>query len=313
MKSVQINKYGDNDVLEINENTSQPALKEGQILIENYASSINAIDWKFRAGYLQKMAPVTLPVVLGGDFAGKIVRVSEEVNELKIGDEVYGQAIILNGGSGSMAEVVAANSINTARKPKTIGFEEASALPLVGVSALQAIEGHMKLKSGQKVLIHGGAGGIGHIAVQLAKALGAYVAATAKTEDIEFVKGLGADEVIDYKTQKFEELLNNFDGVFDTVGGETVNKSFSILKKGGILVSMLGEPDQELAKKYDVIAVGQMTKTDTIQLNSLAALIDSGQINVHIDKIFPIEQVKEAFTYQEKVHPRGKVVIKIKE
>lgn len=312
MKAVQISSYGDPSVIQVNENTPTPTLKPGQILVENSAASINAIDWKISEGYLQKMAPVTLPITLGGDFAGKVTEVGEGVTEFAVGDEVYGQAIILNGGSGSMAEYVAANSANTALKPTTASWEEAGALPLVGVSSLQALEDYMHLQSGQKILIHGGAGGIGHIAIQLAKSLGAYVATTAKTEDIPFVKSLGADEVIDYKTQKFEEILTDYDGVFDTVGGDTTDTSFQVLKKGGVLVSMLGQPKPELAEKYGVTAIGEMTATDTHHLQHLAKLVDANKIKVHIDKTFPLAQVQEAFTYQEKSHPNGKVVLEIR-
>ncbi|HVZ12448.1 MAG TPA: NADP-dependent oxidoreductase [Patescibacteria group bacterium] len=312
MKAVQINKYGGNEVLEIKD-TPNPTLKERQILIENYAASINAIDWKFRAGYLQEMAPVPLPVTLGGDFAGKVAEVGKEVTEFKVGDEVYGQAIILNGGSGSMAETVVANFTNTALKPTSVNFEEASALPLVGVSASQGLEELIKLQKGQKIFIPGGAGGIGHIAIQLAKSLGAYVATTVQTKDVAFAKSLGADEVIDYKTQNFADMLHDFDAVLDTVGGETTDKSFSVLKKGGIIVSMVGAPNKDLAEKYGVTALGQGTQTDTTHLNHLTELVDSGKIKVHVDKVFPLEQIQEAFKYQEEIHPQGKVVIKIKD
>ncbi|MBI3980753.1 NADP-dependent oxidoreductase [Candidatus Microgenomates bacterium] len=313
MKAVQISSYGENEVLEIKENASQPSLKKGQILVENYAASINAIDWKLRAGYLQKMTSVSLPITLGGDFAGKVSQVGEGVSEFKIGDEVYGQAIILNGGSGSIAEFLAANSTNSALKPKTVSFEEAAALPLAGVSALQALEEHIKLKNGQKILIHGGAGGVGSLAIQLAKSIGAYIVTTVKTQDMGFVKNLGADEAIDYKTQKFEEHLKEVDAVFDTVGGEVTDRSFPVLKKGGVIVSMLGQPNQELAQRYEVIAIGQGTQTDTTHLNHLAKLVDSGKIKAQVDKVFYLEQTREAFKYQEEIHPKGKVVIKIKE
>lgn len=312
MKAAQINSYGEPEVIQVSDNTPKPTLKSGQVLVENYAASINAIDWKFRAGYLLKMAPVPLPATLGGDFAGIVTEVGEDISDFKVGNQVYGQAIILNGGSGSIAEYVAANMANTSLKPKTASFEEASALPLAGVSAVQALEEHIKLQKDQKILIHGGAGGIGHIAIQLAKSVGAYVATTVKAEDMEFVKSLGADEAIDYTSQKFEELLKEYDAVFDTVGGETTDKSFQVLKKGGILVSMLGEPKQELSQKYEVTAIGQGTQTDTTRLTRLTELVDAGKIKVHIDKIFPLKQVQEAFTYQEKIHPKGKVVLQIK-
>lgn len=313
MKAAQINKYGGIDFLEVNENVPKPTPSANQVLVEVKAASINPIDWKIREGYLKEMAPLQFPVTLGGDFAGVVSEISEGVFEFKIGDEVFGSAIVLNGGSGAFAEYLCANTRNIALKPETMDFIEASALPLVGTSTVQALEEHIKLQSGQKILIHGGAGGIGHIAIQLAKTLGAFVATTVNTNDIDFVKQLGADEVIDYKTQNFEEILNNFDAVFDTVGGQTTNKSFMVLRKEGILVSMLGQPKEELSQKYAVSAIGQNTQTNTTRLTRLSKLVDGGKIKVNIDKIFPLDSVREAFTYQEKVRPRGKVVLEIKE
>lgn len=312
MKTAQYNTYGGPEVIQINDTAPNPSLKGGQLLVEAYAASINAIDWKLRAGYLQKMAPVSFPVTLGGDFAGIVTEIGSDVSDFKVGDNVYGQAIVLNGGSGSIGQYVASNAANAALKPKSISFEEASALPLAGVSAVQALQDQIQLQNGQKILIHGGAGGIGHIAIQLSKSLGAHVATTVKQEDRTFVEGLGADEVVDYKTQKFEELLRNFDAVFDTVGGETAQKSFQVLKRGGILVSMLGQPDNNLSEKYGVTSIGQMTKTDTASLNRLTDLVENGKIKIHVDKLFPLEQTEQAFTYQEKTHPQGKVVIKIR-
>ncbi|MDE2026608.1 MAG: NADP-dependent oxidoreductase [Patescibacteria group bacterium] len=312
MKAAQISSYGDPSVIMLNENAPEPTVKPGQLLVENYAASINVFDWKLRSGFMQKMIPLQFPFTLGGDYSGKVIQVGDGVTNFKVGDEVYGQAIILSGGSGSMAEVVAANAVNSALRPTSIHFLEAGALPLVGVSAIQALEEHIGLHEGQKILIHGGAGGIGHLAVQIAKSLGAYVAATAKTQDIEFVKNLGADEVIDYKTQKFDEVLKDFDAVYDTVGGETTTASFAVLKKGGVLVSMLGKPDPALAEKYAVTAIGQQTKIDTARLEKLSQLIDSGKVSVHVDKVFPLEKVQEAFIYQEQTHPNGKVVLQIR-
>lgn len=311
MKAVQINKYGSPQVIEINQNTPKPSLAKNQVLVKVQAASINPIDWKVRAGYLKEMVPLSFPITLGGDFAGIVTEVSEGVLDFKLGDFVYGQASLLNGGSGSFAEFVAANTINTALKPKKTNFIEASALPLAGSSALQALEEHIKLKKGQKILIHGGAGGIGHIAIQLAKALGAFVATAVYTDDKEFVKSLGADSVINYKRQKFEQILKDYDAVFDTVGGETTIKSFDVIKKGGVFVSMLGQPDLKLAGKYGISAIGQGTKTDRTHLTRLTALVDGGKIKVQVDKVFPFKQVKEAFEYKEKIHSKGKVVIKI--
>lgn len=312
MKAAQITAYGDANVIEILEDAPIPTIKAGQILVTVDAASLNPVDVKLRDGAMKDMVPLQFPVTLGGDFVGTITVIGEGVTNFSVGDEVYGQAIMMNGGSGSLAEQVASNSKDTAHKPKKVSSEEAAALPLVGSSAVQALEEHMELKKEQKVLIHGGAGGIGHIAIQVAKALGAYVATTVSTNDIDFVRNLGADEIIDYKTQKFEDILKEFDGVYDTVGGETTTNSFKVLKKGGILVSMLGQPDEALAKQYGVTAIGQYTKTSTAHLDRVAKLVDSGKVTVRIAQVFPLEQVKEAFLAQEQ-HPQGKIVVAVKE
>lgn len=312
MKAIQINSYGTNDVLELNENSPKPTLKSDQVLVEVFAASINPFDLKVRAGFLKEMMPLKFPTTLGGDFAGTVAEVDPDVSDFKVGDKVFGSALIFNGGSSSFAEFCAANIANTALKPESLDFIEASALPLVGSSAVQALEEHIKLQNTHKILIHGGAGGIGHIAIQLAKAMGAYVATTVSAKDIEFVKQLGADQVIDYKSQNFQDLVKDFDAVYDTVGGSVMEKSFEVLKKGGILVSMLGAPNIELAEKYGVTPIGQNTETNSIHLKRVAELADSGKIKVNVDKIFSLGEVKEAANYQE-THPRGKVVLKIKD
>lgn len=311
MKAVQINKYGGVEVLEVNDNVPRPIVSPNQVLAEVYAASINPIDWKVRSGYLKDFMPLKFPATLGGDFSGVVVEVGTNVTEFKAGDKIYGSAIILNGSSGAFAQTAAVNTKNISIKPENVDFITSAALPLVGTSALQALEETIKLESGQKILIHGGAGGIGHIAIQLAKAKGAYVATTSSTQNVEFAKTLGADEVIDYKKQSFETIIKDFDAVFDTVGGEVVEKSFSVLRKGGVLVSMVGQPSQELAQKYTVSAVGQNTVTNTQHLIRLAELIESGKIKVNIEKVFPLDEVQQAFKYQEEVHPRGKVVLKV--
>lgn len=311
MKALQFSSYGSRNVLEVREDAPKPALSQGQVLVKNHAASINAFDLKLREGFMQKILPLKLPITIGGDFSGTIVEIGDGVSQFKTGDEVYGSANVANGGSGSMAQYVAANAANIALKPKSLNFEQAAAIPLVGVSAMQALVEHMRLQNGQHILIHGGAGGVGSIAIQLAKSIGAYVITTVNKEDEVFVKSLGANKVINYKTEKFEEQLNGLDAVFDTVGGETTKKSFMVLKKGGILVSMVGQPDPALAKQYAVIAIGQKSKTDTAHLDRLTQLADTGKINAQIDRIFPLDQGREAFKYQEEIHPRGKVVVKI--
>ncbi len=310
MKAAQINKYG--AVIEINSNAPKPPVKDGQLLVEVHSAALNPVDWKMRAGYLQKMMPLSFPATLGGDFSGVVKQVGKDVSDFKIDDNVYGQAILLNGGSGSLAEYVAVNAVNTGRKPKKVNYSEAAALPLAGVSALQALEEYANLKKGQKILIHGGAGGIGSFAIQLAKHMGAYVATTVSEENKKFARQLGADKVIDYKNESFENLLHDYDAVFDTVGGETYTRSFKVIKKGGIIVSMVEKPNDELSKQYGVKALAQGTDVNTQRLARLAGIIDNGAVKVHIDKEFPLEQANEAFAHLEKGHPRGKVVVKVK-
>lgn len=312
MKAVQINAYGGVEVLEINDDASKPTVGEGQVLVEISAASINPFDRIVLEGHVKDFIPLVFPTIIGGDMAGTVVEVGPNVTDYVVGDEIYGQAAPWAGGSGAFAQFATAATGKIAKKPTNIDFIKAASLPLVGESALQALETHIKLQSGQKILIHGAAGGIGSIAVQIAKALGAYVATTVSTKDLDFAKKLGADEVIDYKTQEFEKLLKDYDAVFDTAGGETTNKSFSIVKKGGVVVWMSGKPDLELAKKYQIEAIGQNTDGNSEKLNRLCELVESGKVKPQVDKVYKMEEVGEAFTHLEKEHPRGKVVLEIK-
>ncbi len=309
MKAARISKYGGSEVVEINKNTPKPTASRGQLLVEVHAAGVNPIDWKIREGYLKQMQ---FPITLGGDFSGVVVQVGEGISGFKSGDEVYGYASILSGGSGSFAEFALADPKFTAHKPKNISHVEAAALPLTGVSAWQALVDHIGLSRGKKILIHGGTGGIGTIAIQLARHLGAYVAATASADGIKYVRELGADEAIDYRNQSFENMLHNYDAVYDTVGGETYEKSFKVLKKGGMIVSMLEQPRSELMQQYGVNAIGQFTQVTGERLSKLALLIEKGVIKVHVDKTFPLDKAGEALAYLQNGHPRGKVVLKMK-
>lgn len=311
MKAAQVTRYGDSGVVEVVD-LSVPSPKEGQALVEVYAASINPFDFKLRSGVFKDSIPLTMPYTAGADFSGVVTGVGSGVRELKEGDPVFGHAIILNGGSGSFAEYAACNVGNAAGKPEKTDFIEAASLPLVGASAIQALEEHMGLSSGQKILIHGGAGGIGSVAIQLAKHLGAHIATTVSGNDKEFAASLGADQIIDYKNEKFDELLKDFDAVYDTVGGKTTGRSFAVLKKGGVLVSMLGEPSEALAQERGVRALGQQTETSREHLTRLRALVDEGVIAPRVDTVYPLVQVREAFDRLETGSPRGKVVLKIK-
>lgn len=312
MKAAQITKYGGREVVEVTSQAPTPALTEASLLIKAHAAGVNPVDWKIREGYMQKMVPLQFPATLGGDFSGVVTEVGEGASTFKAGDEVYGQAIVVGGGSGSFAEVLSSKAGSTAHKPKSVDHANAAALPLTGVSALQALTEHINLAKGQRILIHGGAGGIGSMAIQLAKHLGAYVATTVHAADAAYVKDLGADKVIDYEKQLFEEIIQDYDAVFDTVGGETYTRSFKVLKKGGVIVSMTEAPNTELMEKHEVQAIAQGTQVTSERLTKLAELVDEGIIAVHIAKTFPLDQTEEALAYLQTGKARGKVVVTIK-
>jgi alcohol dehydrogenase len=312
MKSAQITRYGNNsEVIEINEVT-MPNLSAGKVLVNVKIAGINPIDWKIREGYMQQMIHLQFPSTLGMDFSGVIKQVGQDVSsDFKQDDEVYGQAGVPSGGSGAFSELALANATSIAHKPKRLSHTQAAALPLVGVSAWQALVEHIGLSKGQKILIHGGAGGIGSIAIQLAKNLGAHVATTVSSDDKQFVQDLGANEVIDYKTQTFEDLLHDYDAVFDTVGGETYTRSFRVLRKGGIIVSMLEQQNLELMEQFGVKAVSQFTQVNRERLSKLAEWVDQNKVNIHIDKTFSLDEAGKALDYLRDIHPRGKIVLAI--
>jgi len=312
MKSAQINEYGGSEVIKINQSASEPAVASGKVLVTIKAAGVNPADWKIREGGFQQLLSLQFPSTLGMDFSGVIKQVGEGVSssDFKQGDEVYGQAGVVNGGSGAFAEMALAKMENIAHKPKRLSYNEAAALPLVGVAAWWALKDDIGLSKDQKILIHGGAGGIGSIAIQLAKNLGAYVATTVSTNDKQFVQDLGADEVIDYKNQIFEDLLHDYDAVFDTVGGNTYRRSFKALKKGGKIVSMLEQPNPDLMNQYSVKAIFRFAQANRERLMKLAQWIDeNNNIRINVEKKFSLAQAGDALDYQKDAHPRGKVVL----
>jgi NADPH:quinone reductase-like Zn-dependent oxidoreductase len=314
MKSIQIKRYGNSDVVEVNDTASVPTVSTGKVLVNVKASGVNPVDWKIREGYFQQMTPLQFPSTLGMDFSGIVNQLGEDdmSSDFKQGDEVYGQASVFSGGSGAFAELALANKDSVAHKPKTLNHVEAAALPLVGVSAWQALVEKIGLSKDQKILIHGGAGGIGSIAIQLAKHLGAYVATTVSKNDKEFVQRLGADQVIDYKTEDFEDILHDYDAVFDTVGGDMYKRSFKVLKKGsGIIVSMLEQPSSELMNQFGIKAIFLFSQVNRQRLAKLAQWVDQNNIKVNVEKTFSLDEASKALDYQKDVHPRGKVVLTV--
>jgi len=308
MKAAQIAQYGENaiQVMEV----EKPTLDTGRVLVEVRAASINPFDVKLAEGFYGDSLGLTLPATLGSDVAGVVAEVGHDVTGFEVGQSVFGMANA-GGGQGSIAEFTPVKASQLAAKPQTADFVAAAALPLTGVSAYQALVDHMDLQAGQKILIHGGAGGIGSLAIQIAKNIGAYVATTAAAEDAEFVRQLGADEAIDYKTQDFSQLLHEYDAVFDAVGGETNQKSYRVLKNGGAFVSMLEAPNEELVTAKNIRYTQQQSQATPERLQKVAELVDAGQLKVHVDKVFPLDQAAEAFRHWRHEHPRGKVVIQI--
>jgi len=315
MKSVQINRYGGSEVVEINKDIPEPTISAGKVLVNVKAAGVNPADWKIREGYFQQMIPLQFPSTMGTDISGILKELGEDVSNsgLEKGDEVYGQAsAIFSGGSGAFAELALANKDSIAHKPKTLNLEEAAALTTVGVSAWQALVENIRLSKDKKILIHGGAGGIGSIAIQLAKHLGAYIETTVSKNDKQFVPVLGADRVIDYKTENFEETIHDYDAVFDTVGSDTYKRSFKVLKKGsGIIVSMLEQPNSDLMNQHGVKAVFLFSQANRERLTKLAEWVDRNNIKVNIDKTFPLDEAAKALELQKDAHPRGKVVLTI--
>lgn len=310
MKAAQINSYGEPEAVVEVKDARRPVAAKGQVLVEVHAAAINPFDLKVVEGAVQQMAKLDFPATLGGDFAGVVAEVGSGVDNFETGQAVYGQAGALSG-QGSFAEFTPVKAASLALKPVKLDFVQAAVLPLVSVSAYQALVEHMGLQAGQKILIHGGAGGIGSMAIQLAKHLGAYVATTASIAEMDFVKRLGADEVIDYKQQDFSELVKDYDAAFDTVGGETNRKSYKVLRPGGILVSMVAQPDQAEVEARQIRYVAQFTRVTTEKLDAITKLIDSDVLIVQIDKIFPLDEAAKALEHFKTGHPRGKVVINI--
>lgn len=310
MKAAQLIQYGGQEAIKLND-VEKPEPGPGQVLVEAFAAAANPFDWHVRDGDHKKYIKLSFPAILGGDVSGKVAEIGQGVSGFKVGQPVYGMANAA-GGQGSFAEFTPVNANQLAAKPEKLDYVGAAALPLVAVSAYQALVDTMSLQTNQKVLIHGGAGGIGYIAIQLAKYLGAYVATTVTADNNGFVKDLGADKTIDYKQQDFSEMLKGYDAVFDTVGGATNAKSYQILRPRGVLVSMVEQPNEDLVKKFNVSYVHQSSKPTVKRLAKIAELVDSGVLKVKIDKIFPLDQAAEALEYLKTGHPHGKVVIRVR-
>lgn len=332
MKAMVIDKYGKLP-LRLAE-MPQPVIGDHDVLAEIHAASINPIDFKIKEGGLKMLLKYKMPLIMGNDFSGVVVKAGAKVTRFKVGDEIYGRP--RKSRIGTFAEYIAIDEEDIALKPKNLSFEQAASIPLVGLTSYQALHEILQLQKGQKVLIQAGAGGVGTFAIQLAKVLGAYVATTTRGSGADLIKSLGADKVINVGDEKFEDALQEYDAVFDTIGGNTLEKSFQILKSGGKIVSVSGVPNVRFAKEFGVgmikkimffIASHKITalekkhnvhytflfmKPSGKQLDMIAHLIEAGKIKPVVDRIFPFEDAPKAMEYSHAGKAKGKLILKIK-
>ena len=333
MKAFIVDRYKKKGALRFGD-MPEPALRDDDVLVEIHAAGLNLLDSKVRDGEFKAILPYRTPFILGHDAAGTVVRVGSNVRRLKPGDEIYARP--RDSRVGTFAEFIAMNEADVARKPKTLTMEEAASIPLVGLTAWQVLVERAKLKKGQKVLIHAGSGGVGTFAIQLAKHLGASVATTTSTANIELVKSLGADVVIDYKKQDFEKVLSGYDVVLNSLDGDTLQKSLNVLKPGGKLISISGPPDPDFAREQGLswflrlvmrllsFGIRRKAKGRQIsysflfmrangeQLSQITSLIEAGIIRPVMDRVFPFEATNEALAYIETGRSKGKIVVKLK-
>jgi NADPH:quinone reductase-like Zn-dependent oxidoreductase len=305
MKAVRIERYGNEEVMELAE-VERPKPGEGELLVKVRAAAVNPVDWKIRDG-LGEMFGMKLPVILGCEVAGTVDAVGDDVKNFSTGDEVYGY---LGAYSGGYAEYVAAPASEFVRKPRQIDFNTAASVPVGALTAWQGIFDLGKLARGQRILITGASGAVGSMAVQLAKAKGAYVVGTGSGRNEEFVRGLGADEFIDYKKVRFEEKVRDADVVFDTVGGETQERAFQTVKRGGFLVSTVSPPSAEKAKEFGVTAATVEVRPKAEQLAEINRLLESGKLKVRIATVLPMAEAKKAHQLSKQGHPDGKIILR---
>ena len=333
MQALQLKKYGGLDHVAHTE-APRPTLRADELLVQVHAVGLNPIDYLIPKGDFKPILKLRLPATLGSDLAGVVVETGSAVTRFKVGDAVY--ASIFDTPHGSLADFAAVPEHAAALKPATLEFVQAASIPMVGLTAWQALHERMQLKRGQKIFIPAGSGGIGTFAIQLAKHLGAHVATTTSTANVELVRGLGADEVIDYKQQQFEEVLHGYDAVLGTVRGDGLEKAMRIVQPGSNVVSLIGPPDAAfarargmpfllklvfgllsrkiigLAKRRGARYAFHFVRPDGGQLAQIAALLDAGSIHPVIDRVFPFAEAKDALAYLARGRARGKVVVRLR-
>jgi NADPH:quinone reductase-like Zn-dependent oxidoreductase len=306
MKAVTINQYGDQSVLNYVD-VERPEPKSDEVLVQTRAAAVNPVDWKIRDG-LGEMFGLKLPIVLGCEIAGTIEKVGNEVRDFKEGGAVYGYVSLQR--NGGYAEYTIAKTDEIALKPESLDFENAAAVAVGALTSWQAIFDTANLQGGQRILITGASGGVGSMAVQLAKAKGALVIATASGKNEDFVRSLGADEFVDYTREKFEAVVKGVDVVYDTVGGDTLERSFQTLKRGGFLVTTVAPPSEEKAEKFDVRIAMVGVEPSAKQLGEINQLIAAGKLKTHVATVLPLAEVRKAHQLSESGRTRGKIILR---
>ena len=310
MKAIRIHEYGGPEALQY-EDAPRPKPQSGEVLIRVHAAGVNPIDWKVREGHMKDFWPHKFPLILGWDVSGTVEEVGPGVSRFKIGDEVYSVPDPTR--NGAYADYIVVRESEIALKPNSLHHIRAAVVPLAALTAWQALFDTAQLQPGQRVLIHAGGGGVGHLAVQLAKWKGSYVFATASTKNQDLLRELGVDKAIDYTQQRFEDVARNIDIVLDTIGGETQERSWSVLKKGGVLVSLVQPPSEEKAKALGIQAAFVAGHPSGAELAKIAKLIDSGDLKPIVNRIVPLSEARRAHELSQTGHTHGKIVLRVKE
>ncbi|MCB5164715.1 NADP-dependent oxidoreductase [Streptomyces bambusae] len=312
MRAVVLNSHGQIDEVVGLATVQEPPLRPSDLRVEMRAASVNPIDWLIVAGALRVLPDEAFPLLLGSDGAGVVTAVGTDVTGFSVGDQVFFR--VAPDRTGTFATVAVVDAALAAPMPASVSFVEAAGIPLVALTAWQGLVEQARVEAGQRLLVHGGAGAVGAAVVQIARHLGLHVTATAGTEDVEWVRGLGAEQVIDYRTQSFANEAEPYDVVFDTVGGETQDRSFSVLKRGGTLVSVLGVTDADKkAELHDVSVRPFFMRPDGAQLARMAALVDAGALRSRTDSVFPLEAAPQALSRSASGRAKGKVIISVDE
>jgi NADPH:quinone reductase-like Zn-dependent oxidoreductase len=304
MKAVRIHEYGDAGELKLEE-TPRPQISAGQILVKIRDAGVNPVDWKIREGRLKDRMAASFPLTMGQDFAGEVTELGAGVDRFAVGDRVFGFA------TGAYAEYAAASVSEVAKMPPSMNFETAASLPTAASTALQLIRDVVKAGKGMTILIHGAAGGVGSFAAQIARHLGAKVIGTAADQDVSYLKSLGVEQAIDYKRERFEEKARELDAVVDLVGGDTLARSYSIVKKGGTLVSTVQQVDESAAKQAGINASSFMMKRSAPDLAEIAKLVDQGVVNPRVSQTMDLAHAKEAQELNETGQSHGKFILKV--